>query len=47
MAYTLYGMTGSIANVSGTIIAGLFELIPTNGQMAGWRWFFRVVATIT
>ena len=45
-AYTLYGMTGSLGNVSGTIIAGVFELIPTKGQMTGWRWFFRMIAVI-
>lgn len=47
LAYTLYGMTGSIANVSGTIIAGLFQLVPRGGQMAGWRWLFRIVSIVT
>lgn len=46
-AYTIYGMTGSLANVSGTIIAGVFELIPNGGQMTAWRWFFRMVALVT
>jgi hypothetical protein len=40
-------MTGSLANVSGTIIAGVFELIPNGGQMTAWRWFFRMVALVT
>jgi MFS family permease len=43
LAYTLYTMTGSIANVSGTIIAGVFGIIQSHGQMASWRWFFRFV----
>lgn len=46
-AYTLYGMTGSIANVTGTLIAGDIELIPDQGQMRSWRWFFRIVAAIS
>lgn len=43
-AYTLYSMTGSIANVSGTIVAGIFGLIQRHDQMSSWRWFFRFVA---
>lgn len=46
LAYTLYGMTGSIANVTGTLIAGVFELIPAQGQLAGWRFFFRAFGAI-
>ena len=48
-AYTLYSMTGSIANVTGTIIAGVVALIPRNlgTQMVEWRWFFRIVAVIS
>lgn len=42
-AYTLYTMTGSIANVSGTVIAGIFGLIQPHNQLASWRWFFRFV----
>jgi MFS family permease len=47
-AYTLYGMTGSIANVTGTIIAGVVALIPRDQgvQMVEWRWFFRIVAVL-
>lgn len=47
-AYTLYGMTGSIANVTGTIIAGVVALIPRDKgvQMVEWRWFFRIVAVL-
>ncbi|GMK58556.1 hypothetical protein CspeluHIS016_0505880 [Cutaneotrichosporon spelunceum] len=43
-AYTLYGMTGSIANSSGTVLAGVVGLIDKPGQMEGWRWFFRLTA---
>lgn len=44
-AYTIYGMTGSIANVTGTIIAGVVGLIREGGQqMQAYRWFFRIVA---
>ena len=43
-AYTIYGMMGSIANVTSTIIAGVISLIPLGGQMAPWRWLFRIIA---
>lgn len=46
LAYTLYTMTGSIANVSGTIIAGVFGIIQAHDQMASWRWFFRFVGVM-
>ena len=46
LAYTLYGMTGSVANVTGTLIAGVFELIPATGQLSGWRWFFRTFGMV-
>jgi MFS family permease len=46
-AYTLYGMTGSIANVTATIIAGVIDLIPSGGQMRSWRWFLRIVAAVS
>jgi MFS family permease len=46
MAYTIYGMTGSIANVLGTVIAGVIDLIPNEGQMRSYRWFFRIMAAI-
>ena len=42
-AFTIYGMSGALANVSGTLVAGVLELIPTGGQGAPWRWFFRVL----
>ncbi len=43
-AYTLYGMTGSMANSLGTVLAGIVGLIDKPGQMEGWRWFFRITA---
>lgn len=48
MAYTLYGMTGSIANVTGTLIAGVIALIPRDlgTQMVDWRWFFRLITIL-
>jgi MFS family permease len=46
MAYTIFGMTGSIANVLGTVIAGVIDLIPNEGQMRSYRWFFRIMAAI-
>jgi MFS family permease len=46
-AYTLYTMTGSIANVCGVILAGVISLIKTEGQMRNWRWFFRIVAAVS
>jgi MFS family permease len=45
-AFTLFGMSGALANVTGVIIAGVIDLIPLHGQGASWRWFFRVVAVI-
>jgi MFS family permease len=36
-AFTLFGMSGAVANVSGIIIAGFIEYIPTSGQGAPWR----------
>lgn len=39
-------MSGALANVSGTIIAGFLEYIPGDGQMAAWRWFFRLLAVL-
>lgn len=46
-AYTLYGMTGSIANSTGTVVAGIIGLIHQNGQMENWRWFFRICAFLS
>jgi MFS family permease len=51
-AYTLYGMTGSIANTTGTVIAGVFGLINASGssgasQMSSWKWFLRLVGVVT
>ncbi|CAK9779503.1 MFS general substrate transporter [Cutaneotrichosporon oleaginosum] len=45
-AYTFYGMTGSMANSLGTVLAGVVGLIDKPGQMEGWRWFFRLTAAL-
>jgi MFS family permease len=39
-------MSGALANVSGIIVAGFIEYIPTKGQGAPWRWFFRILAML-
>lgn len=44
MAFTIYGMSGALSNVSGTLIAGFIAYIPGHGQMEAWRWFFRILA---
>lgn len=48
VAFTLYGMSGSIANVTGTIVAGFIQFIPSGHgtQMQSWRWFFRLLAVM-
>jgi MFS family permease len=43
-AFTIFGLSGALANVSGIIVAGFIEYIPTHGQGAPWRWFFRLLA---
>ena len=45
-AFTLFGMSGALANVTGIIVAGFVEYIPSSGQGAPWRWFFRILAII-
>ena len=45
-ALTIYGMCGSLANTTGTLVGGLLEFIPTTGQGEPWRWFFRILAMI-
>lgn len=46
MAFTIYGLSGTMGTLCGTIVAGLVEFIPpsTGQQMHSWRWFFRIVA---
>ncbi|KAL0244039.1 hypothetical protein I308_105302 [Cryptococcus tetragattii IND107] len=46
LALTIFGLSGAIANVTGLVIAGFFGFITANGQQAGWRWFFRMMAII-
>lgn len=43
-AFTLYSMSGPIANTSGIIVAGFIDMAPGTGQAAAWRWFFRMLA---
>jgi MFS family permease len=43
-AFTIYGVSGAIANISGILIAAVIAYIPTHGQGADWRWFFRIAA---
>ena len=45
-AFTLFGMSGALANVTGIIVAGFVEYIPTHGQGAPWRWFFRILGAL-
>jgi MFS family permease len=37
---------GAIANITGLIIAGFFGYIHRGGQLAAWRWFFRMIFII-
>ncbi len=45
-AFTIYGLSGALANVSGLMIAGFISYIPGSGQMTDWRWFFRLMAFV-
>ncbi|WVQ80042.1 hypothetical protein IAT38_002143 [Cryptococcus sp. DSM 104549] len=45
-AFTLYGMAGATAATTGNIVAGLLQLITRHDQLAGWRWFFRLMAVM-
>ena len=45
-AFTVYSLSGSIAGATGVMFGGVMMLIPGGGQMAGWRWFFRIIAAI-
>lgn len=46
LALTLFGTSGTIANVTGTLVAGVIELVTADGQLSAWRWFFRLLALI-
>ena len=46
LAFTLFGMSGALANVTGLIVAGFVSYIPTHGQGEAWRWFFRILAIV-
>jgi MFS family permease len=41
--FTLYGLSGPLGNVTGSIVAGFIQYIPNGGQMSAWRWFFRIL----
>lgn len=43
-AFTLMGASGTLANTSGLVVAGLVQSIPGTGQMVAWRWFFRIMS---
>ncbi|WVQ82496.1 hypothetical protein IAT38_004625 [Cryptococcus sp. DSM 104549] len=45
-AFTLYGMAGVTAAITGNIVAGVLMLIKRGGQLAGWRWFFRLMTVM-
>ncbi|KAK4684076.1 hypothetical protein P7C73_g6131, partial [Tremellales sp. Uapishka_1] len=45
-AFLIFGFIGPIASATGTMVAGVLELIPTQGQMIAWRWFFRIMAIL-
>ncbi|WVQ68489.1 uncharacterized protein L199_006697 [Kwoniella botswanensis] len=45
-AFACYGTSGALANTTGNLLAGVFQLIPSRGQMIAWRWFFRLIAAI-
>jgi MFS family permease len=45
-AFTLYGMSGALANVTGIIIAGFLSFDEATGQKAAWRFFFRLLAVM-
>ncbi|WVW79156.1 hypothetical protein I302_101122 [Kwoniella bestiolae CBS 10118] len=46
VALTIFGLSAPVANGTGLIIAGLFGFITEGGQMAAWRWFFRMFTII-
>ena len=45
-AYTLYGMTGSIADIASVMVAGLISSIHGSGQGQAWRHFPRLMAAL-
>ncbi|WOO78243.1 putative MFS-type transporterc [Vanrija pseudolonga] len=46
LAFTVYGLSGAISNMCGTIIAGVLMINHGHGQLAAWRWFFRLLTVI-
>ncbi|KAK6909670.1 hypothetical protein I203_103691 [Kwoniella mangroviensis CBS 8507] len=45
-AFSVYGISGAIANAAGLILGGAVLMIPGHGQMIGWRWHFRIIAAL-
>ncbi|WOO79952.1 Efflux pump terJ [Vanrija pseudolonga] len=48
LAFTVYGVSGTMGNMWGTIFAGFIEYIPhsVGTQMQSCRWYFRITAII-
>ncbi|ODO09487.1 hypothetical protein I350_03087 [Cryptococcus amylolentus CBS 6273] len=46
LALTCFIVTGPIAGCTSMLLAGAFGLIDATNQLAGWRWFFRLVAAL-
>ncbi|KAL1409332.1 hypothetical protein Q8F55_003314 [Vanrija albida] len=49
LAFTIYGVSGTLGNMAGTIVGGIIEYIPDfrlGEQMHSWRWFFRLTAAV-
>ncbi|WVQ73654.1 hypothetical protein IAR50_003234 [Cryptococcus sp. DSM 104548] len=46
LALTCFIVTGPIAGCTAMILAGAFGLIDATNQLAGWRWFFRLVSVL-
>jgi MFS family permease len=45
-AFTIYTLSGSIGASLGVLLAGGVELIKADGQLSGWRWYFRITCLI-
>ncbi|TXT09246.1 hypothetical protein VHUM_02720 [Vanrija humicola] len=46
LAFTVYGLSGAVSNMLGTIIAGVLMINHGHGQLAAWRWFFRLLTVM-
>ena len=45
-AFTVYALCGALGAGIGVPLGGIVELIPSHGQNAGWRWYFRITTII-